>query len=728
MENSDMPVMISVSTASVGGENMKSYSSESQRKPHGGPVLDKDTAVTILKYLKKKNLDSTLEAFRHEAGLIEPIGDVDLEDNDASDDVGVWSAYKTETDPLDYEATYNEFKRFLGNALDLYKHELHAMLYPVFLHMYIELVYNGHEAKSESFMKRFGPIQEYYYQQDITKLAMITRREHMKHNDFLDTLKSNQFTVRLSRDAYSVLRRFMDEKRAKVSVLLNVVQEHLYLDVYEGIPRNKEQVETTAGAMNGEAMQQANKGKVYYGLPKEPDVHVNLDEPVDSMLASEGGTSSAAAAVTTGAEDEASKPKKKKSKKDSIFSKKTKNDPNAPPVNRLPLPEPRDVDKKEKLRAVRESMKRITLGPDSMPSICFYTFTNTNVAKVTCVKICEDTSLLAVGFSDSKLKIFTLVPTKLKAMKKAEELTTIDKCADDVYARMMDESTAEQQKQLVGHCGPIYCCSFSPDRTMLLSCAEDGHIRLWSLLTWTCLVIYRGHIFPVWEVKFAPHGFYFASCGHDKTVRLWSTDQNQPQRLYAGHLSDVDCVEFHPNSNYVASGSSDRTVRLWDCVSGSCVRVLTGHKTSIHALAFSNDGRYLASGSRDGDLMLWDLARAYLLARLDAHSSTVYSLCFSRDGNLLASGGLDCTLKLWDYAKLAKEFAAESSAPGAATPGTTPHNPDVRMGEEELLLLGSYPTKKTPIIELHFTRRNLLVGAGAFDGAVVVASDISAKK
>lgn len=38
-------------------------------------------------------------------------------------------------------------------------------------------------------------------------------------------------------------------------------------------------MEATAGAMGGEAMQQANKEKLYYGLPKEPDVHVNLDDP-----------------------------------------------------------------------------------------------------------------------------------------------------------------------------------------------------------------------------------------------------------------------------------------------------------------------------------------------------------------------------------------------------------------------------------------------------------------
>jgi transcription initiation factor TFIID subunit 5 len=32
------------------------------------------------------------------------------------------------------------------------------------------------------------------------------------------------------------------------------------------------------------------------------------------------------------------KPKKKKPKKDPLFSKKTKSDPNAPPIGRMPLP------------------------------------------------------------------------------------------------------------------------------------------------------------------------------------------------------------------------------------------------------------------------------------------------------------------------------------------------------------------------------------------------------
>lgn len=50
---------------------------------------------------------------------------------------------------------------------------------------------------------------------------------------------------------------------------------------------------------------------------------------------------------------------------------------------------------------------------------------------------------------------------------------------DDILERMMDDSTASESKTLIGHSGPVYAVSFSPDRQYLLSSAEDG-TGLWS--------------------------------------------------------------------------------------------------------------------------------------------------------------------------------------------------------------------------------------------------------
>lgn len=55
----------------------------------------------------------------------------------------------------------------------------------------------------------------------------------------------------MSRDTVSILKRHLNEKDH--SVLLNIIKNHLYLDMYEGVARNKGQIEITAGAMIGEA-------------------------------------------------------------------------------------------------------------------------------------------------------------------------------------------------------------------------------------------------------------------------------------------------------------------------------------------------------------------------------------------------------------------------------------------------------------------------------------------
>lgn len=48
------------------------------------------------------------------------------------------------------------------------------------------------------------------------------------------------------------------------------------------------------------------------------------------------------------------------------------------------------------------------------------------VYSVTCAEISEDSSILAVGFSDSVVKLWSLMPQKLRAMKAAEILQEID--------------------------------------------------------------------------------------------------------------------------------------------------------------------------------------------------------------------------------------------------------------------------------------------------------------
>lgn len=46
---------------------------------------------------------------------------------------------------------------------------------------------------------------------------------------------------------------------------------------------------------------------------------------------------------------------------------------------------------------------------------------------VIAAEVAEDSSLLAVGFSDSSIKVWSLVPQKLRIMKDAEQLADVER-------------------------------------------------------------------------------------------------------------------------------------------------------------------------------------------------------------------------------------------------------------------------------------------------------------
>lgn len=102
-------------------------------------------------------------------------------------------------------------------------------------------------------------------------------------------------------------------------------------------------------------------------------------------------------------------------------------------------------------------------------------------------------------------------------------------------------------------------------------------------------------------------------------------------------------------------------------------------------------------------MYLWDVATPVIVAQFNTHKDAIYALEFSRDNTVLASGSLDNTIKIWYIAKLTKDIEQLEDATGySAKYDSTTYE------------IGSFKTKKTPVITLHFTRRNLLVGFGPF--------------
>ena len=464
----------------------------------------------------------------------------------------------------------------------------------------------------------------------------------------------------------------------------------------------------------------------------------------------------------------------------------------------------RTVDVKREVQRIRDARKRIRLDPSllngsatsatsftsgvrdpsinalgeqgalaarvaALPSVCAYTFHDADDG-ITCSTFSEDITLMAAGFEESFVQVWSLKGEKLRGIKGNPNLSSI---RDSKTLARQREAEAQSTRRLIGHSGPVYGVDFDPvggsanPPRHLLSCSADATARLWSLDTYSALVAYRGHQHPVWDIKWSPIGTYFATASADKTARLWSTERVNPLRMYAGHLSDVDCLTFHPNSLYLATGSSDRSCRLWDVQRGACVRLFVGHQSPISCLKISPDGRYLASAAagngtasqfagvdgvnptsrgayvNDVSISLWDLASGRRIKKMWGHSERIYSMDFSADGSLLVTGSEDCSVRCWDVRSVggqrktpakgsleAQQVSAAAAATAVVPGGSSPaqlangglasaaaasQTNTADLANTSADCVATFHTKRTPVLDVHFTPRNLCLVAGVYE-------------
>lgn len=59
---------------------------------------------------------------------------------------------------------------------------------------------------------------------------------------------------------------------------------------------------------------------------------------------------------------------------------------------------------------------------------------------------CDDATLMATGYSDSKIRVHSLTKQDLRSMKCASDLAEIDPEADDIFDRIMDQGGASKEK------------------------------------------------------------------------------------------------------------------------------------------------------------------------------------------------------------------------------------------------------------------------------------------
>ncbi|KAI6233057.1 Transcription initiation factor TFIID subunit 5 [Aphelenchoides fujianensis] len=345
----------------------------------------------------------------------------------------------------------------------------------------------------------------------------------------------------------------------------------------------------------------------------------------------------------------------------------------APAADRIPLPPLPSLQHLQQRSAQRESQKKTKINAENPPSICLYTILNSS--GVCAAAFSETGENLAVGFRGSEVHVH--------ALNQRVGFKQLEQEHDEIPEELLyDESTKTDLLQLSGHVGPVHSVNFSVDKRLLLSGSADETVRLWNLDMRRTLVVYRVDS-PVWDAQFCSRGLYFAVATASKLVSLYSTERIHPLRLFRDAAEDVTCVDFHPNCNYVVGGSDDQNVRVWDVLNGECVMTLSGHRGIVHSVKVAPDGRTVK-----------------MIAMQDCGSMPCrVPIVYSPDSSVVAVGTPEHAVTFFsiDTATVAFNYAHETRA-----------NP-------EGFPLLSYSTKKTNLLDLHFARKNVIIGVGVYD-------------
>ncbi|KUJ21364.1 WD40 repeat-like protein [Mollisia scopiformis] len=711
------------------GMSMQHQSGGQAPSSQGQNLSQQNLNQIVIEYLVKKGYNRTEQTLRAESAHVDKDG---RPLQDRPDEHGYGK----------YAKAYTLIRDWAEGNLDVYKFECRRLLWPMFVYSYLELIIHDGSSEGEKFFTAFSSSFEKVHGDELRTLETIKLQQHVFDNSLTKLYRNNKYRIPLNTHVYFGLTTFLEQKDTPVDggrTILYLLQSYCELRETQRGPLDQFSFDaivnkTRAQNVDDLDLQEGIEG-AFTGVSNK-DIMDNTTPLKLGLMAMEHDLASDVRAELED-EDIKNPPHSGKSTLVEEFDHtiKREDSTDAPSRSEIPLPPSRARDVMMEVQKIKEYRDRFKIegrtgGVGPGISVCMWTFHN-SMDSITCIEFSDDTNLVACGTEESYIRVWHAHGEVLHSSLAGEPSTS---------------------RRLIGHSGPVYNVSFSPSiespedagsptpstaPQLLLSASADKTVRLWSLTSWTCLVVFKGHEGPVWNVRWGPHGHYFATCGWDKTLRVWAQDHISYLRLMVGHDTSVNQIAWHPNGAYVfsASDQADKTVRMWSFVTGDCVRVFSGHTDMISALECSPSGKILASADNTGCIILWDLAKGTMIKRCRGHGKGgVHSLTFSVESTVLVSGGSDGTVRVWDVklptdphptgdgdtlptnaandaARITNGTASgtQPNANAATAAGSKKKGKDTTITPDQI---SAFPTKKSPVYKVKFTRMNLVMAGG----------------
>ncbi|KAG7392939.1 Transcription initiation factor TFIID subunit 5 [Phytophthora pseudosyringae] len=599
--------------------------------------------------------------------------------------------------PGAYDEAYGKLLDWICNSLDMYRNELHAVAFPIFVHCFLELLSKGLVEAGRGFFHRYAADHTRLHLEELRTLSLVFSPQHLRENEYVREVLHSKFNVEMSLLSFELLNTFLSQER--LFLLLSIVNERVNLVVTSNQP----------GLQIQQLQDAPTPGEVLNNLEPKDDAASGFktsDELAQAVAASDHPSESeVATTLTTGPYDVDYMVRAAVGSAAATGNEgHTVHDLNAIPVVWGVLPERKVHDPSaeegeagneggatangaagsssasgaggeagvaegdKKADGSKDKGKASTASADAHRKHKRVKLSNDGtVGKKK--ELLEETGPLPDRKNAFNADVMEKLVLRVPANRKEHIL-------EDIRVRAPVSRSALPSAlcfTLLNSATHINNMCFSDDVTMVGAACDDASFRVWRnddqpLGTATGsayhgnsgpsyteaeeeekMAVLRGHSSAVYGASFSPDNRFALTASADSTVRLWSLAAKSNLVVYRSHHgAPVWDVTFAPLGYYFATCSMDRTARLWSTDHMTPLRVFAGHLSDVDCVRFHPNHNYLATGSSDKTVRLWDVQSGKCVRVFTGHFRGVQCLAFSRNGRYLASSGEDQYINIWD--------------------------------------------------------------------------------
>ncbi|XP_015518025.1 TAF5-like RNA polymerase II p300/CBP-associated factor-associated factor 65 kDa subunit 5L [Neodiprion pinetum] len=450
------------------------------------------------------------------------------------------------------------------------KIELQGVLYPIFCHLYLEMLHGGNRQTAIQFLKMYQNDFVSDTERDfLEELSSVFSIQDIELRPLVNAFRTRKYKVDMSDDAHFCLQKFL-AKQGHV-ILMQVINTHVTIirkipEVHPDEDRSCERGPNRESVINGHVEQPSGTGVDREMRELQEAIRLirsNVHQPLRVYAINNANENASCGSIT-------------------------------PNIDRLAAGFSTSEIRLWGISDTVLTRPRLKAAPlnfaSNNPSTSRSLWTDDHMD--------EAGAIVMRGHTD--------VVHDLKFIPEADVLLSVSSDKDMRAWRLSDYSCAAIYN---GHNYPVWCMDTSVFNLYIATGSHDRTAKLWSLDRTFPLRIFAGHFLDVNCIRFHPNARYLATGSADKTIRLWSKDDGSLVRVYVGARSTIYSLAFSPDGKYLAAAGDDKSVSIWDLATNTQLIELKGHQDTVMNLDWSSDGQYIASASIDGVVRLWSTQR-----------------------------------------------------------------------------------------------------------------------